>query len=143
MQRRPRYERKRKRKGEKNRPMEFRSMRVHRVALIRYGTAACAMYVDSEGWWFERLIVVAAVGQRGLLEQIYPRGDGGVLRRRVNAMEVRREAGEGEKGKEGGRLVAKVHVVPAGSNESRACHGPHGGVCVCVCVGQPCPTFRQ
>ena len=47
-----------------------------------------------------------------------------------------------------GRLVAEVHVVPAGSSESRACHGPHGGplcVCVrvCVCVGQPCPTFDQ
>lgn len=42
-----------------------------------------------------------------------------------------------------GRLVAKVHVVAAGSSESRACHGPHGGLCVCVCVGQPCPTFNR
>lgn len=42
-----------------------------------------------------------------------------------------------------GRLVAEVHVVAAGSSESRACHGPHGGLCVCVCVGQPCPTFNR
>ena len=138
------YARKRKRKGLKTRRRRKKeeqkstgeisldeSARRGWVALIRYGTgdmrSTSRRYGErgggSRGWSsLPRL-------DRGGCRSGYIR----VARWRglASARAVRGAAARREKA---GRLVAEVHVVPAGSSESRACHGPHGGPCACACA---------